>query len=197
MFINQKNIYRDKGFTLIELLVTLAIAGIVLGLAAPSFSTSIRNSRLTSNINTLVATLNFARSEAIKRNQSVTVKRVAGAGTGVWEQGWIVFVDVDGDGDGIAEADASDVNDEILRNYGAMPVSYTLRSTINRVTFRPSGISATSRFILCDNADGNNTVEANTARLMLINGIGRVRMGRDTNGDGIQEVAGTNITACT
>jgi type IV fimbrial biogenesis protein FimT len=83
------------GFTLIELLITIAIASILLAIAVPSFNGLIVGSRLTTQANDFVAAVNFARSEAIKRNSSVSLCRAeegaddcAGA-AGLW-QFWIV-----------------------------------------------------------------------------------------------------------
>ena len=168
-----------NGFTLLELMVTIAI---------PGFSQIIRNNRLTTNINKLFASLNFARSEAIKRNYAVSVRK---RGT-YWESGWIVFADINGNG-------VRNIGDTLLREHDAMPKSFTLRATgINRVTYRASGISSNSSFVLCDNSDGNNIPESNTSKLMIINTVGRVRMGKDDDKNGIQEkFDGTEITSCT
>lgn len=67
------------GFTLIELLVTLSILAIVLALAVPSFNDFIDRGRLTSAADTLYADLQFARSEAIRNNQNVTVSFQSGS----------------------------------------------------------------------------------------------------------------------
>jgi type IV fimbrial biogenesis protein FimT len=58
----------SPGFTLIELLVALLIAGILTGLAVPAFNSFILNDRDIGQINSLVSSLNYARSEAIKQN---------------------------------------------------------------------------------------------------------------------------------
>ena len=63
----------DSGFTVQELMIALAIAGILLGLAVPSFQTALYNNRLTSQANQLIAALNSARSEALKRGVRVTI----------------------------------------------------------------------------------------------------------------------------
>lgn len=79
---------RSAGFGLIELMVTITIAAILLGLAVPSMRDFIMSQRVKSASYDIVYTLNLARSEAIKRNATVTV---APAATG-WKDGWSVTI---------------------------------------------------------------------------------------------------------
>ena len=91
-----------EGFSLIELIVTLSVASILMTLAVPSFSSFVKDNRLITQTNDFVTALNFARSEAIKRGDRITVckstDQVSCSGSGSWDQGWIVFDDVNGDG---------------------------------------------------------------------------------------------------
>lgn len=80
---------RLGGFTLIELMVTIAIAAILMMVAAPSFVSFQRNAELTGAANSLLASINAARSEGMKRNMPALVVPADGA---TWESGWIVFV---------------------------------------------------------------------------------------------------------
>jgi type IV fimbrial biogenesis protein FimT len=191
----------SKAFTLLELMMTVALAAVLMVMAVPSFTWAIRSNRLTAAANELVTALNLARSEAVKRNRPVTIRK---SGT-QWEDGWNIFIDPDGDGqrDDDMDGDGDVQNDDkalaLLRVYAALPGNFTLRSTpsfVNRVTYQASGTSGNGTFVLCDNSDGNNLPEPNTARVAIINTVGRVRMGPDSDGDGIPEKAGGEITSC-
>lgn len=78
-----------RGFTLIELIVVMAIIVVLAMVAIPNFVTFQRNSQLTSAANSLLASINTARGEAMKRNQTAFV--VPNTGTN-WTTGWKVFV---------------------------------------------------------------------------------------------------------
>ena len=64
---------KNKGLTMLELMITLAVATILIASAAPSFRESIQNTRLVTQVNELQTALSLARSEAVKRNENVTV----------------------------------------------------------------------------------------------------------------------------
>jgi type IV fimbrial biogenesis protein FimT len=96
----------QRGFTLIELMVTLAVMAIVLGLAVPGFQSVVNGNRLAGAANELMASLQTARMEAIRRNRRVTVCASANANAGEnatcatsGVNGWIIFVDTNTDGD--------------------------------------------------------------------------------------------------
>lgn len=80
-----------QGFTLVELMVTIAVAAILLGIATPSFTSIINNNRLTAAANEMVATLQTARLEAVRRNRSVTVCSSANGSDCAGEGSWIVL----------------------------------------------------------------------------------------------------------
>ncbi len=62
---------RQTGFTLMELMITLVVMAILAAIALPSFQSIIENRRLAGAADNLFSDLQFARSEAIKQNQTV------------------------------------------------------------------------------------------------------------------------------
>jgi type IV fimbrial biogenesis protein FimT len=95
-----------NGFTLIEVLVAVSILGVLIAIAMPSFTTTIRRFRTEAIRDDLIASLQVARSEAIRRgvSNSVTVSRTPASGScmadttvaGQWSCGWQIFIDANG-----------------------------------------------------------------------------------------------------
>ena len=83
---------RLRGFSLIELMVTIAVVAILAVVAMPSLVSVVNGNRLTAQANEVMASLQQARMEAIRRNRSVTVCRSTDgttcAGAGRWNR-WI------------------------------------------------------------------------------------------------------------
>ena len=85
----------QHGFTLVELMVTVAVLAIVMAVAVPSFTNLINSNRLTAQANEVLAGLILARTEAIKRNESIvfchtTDGENCSAPPAAGWQGWLV-----------------------------------------------------------------------------------------------------------
>ena len=75
-----------KGLSLIELLAGLVILSVLVSLAAPSFSRMLAEQRLRQAGSELRISLATARSEAVKRNEGVSLVRQGDD----WSNGWCV-----------------------------------------------------------------------------------------------------------
>ena len=73
-----------RGFTLVEMMVVIGIVAILAAIAAPNMGAMIKRQRIKTAAFDVFASLNFARSEAIKRNTTVTLTPVASD----WAKGW-------------------------------------------------------------------------------------------------------------
>jgi type IV fimbrial biogenesis protein FimT len=127
----------SRGFTLMELMFTIAVAGILLAVAVPSFQDMIANNRLVSQSTEIVAAMNFARSEAISKNATVRVCRsnleasTSCAGSaGEWDF-FIVRRDT---------APVEVLRRGVLGDYSGT-VSFESDLTADQVTFTPDGLA--------------------------------------------------------
>jgi len=77
------------GFTLVELLITLSVFAIVISLATPKFQSMVSNNQIVTQINNFNGAISFARSEAIKRGQTVSMVATTAAN---WANGWDIVL---------------------------------------------------------------------------------------------------------
>ena len=94
----QRGRSRSAGFTIVELMVTVAVLAVLLALAVPNFNDASLSARLSSFANSLVASAQVARSEAIKRNSTIRLCASSDGATcdgADWEEGWIVLTQDD------------------------------------------------------------------------------------------------------
>ena len=159
---------RARGFTLMELMVTIAVLALLVAIGVPTFRDATLGSRLSAAANNLLASVQLARSEAIKRNQPITLCASSDgatcAGTGDWEQGWIV---VDGAANVVQHQQALPAGYRVLQAGGTAPLA-----------FQPIGIGATAaNFTICrDDPIGRQE------RLMSLSAAGSAYVSRSTSG---------------
>src|ERR1035438_3999731 len=64
---------RMCGFTLVEILIAVAVVAILLTIGIPSFRYVTNSNRIAAEINGLLGDMQYARAEAVKEGQTVTV----------------------------------------------------------------------------------------------------------------------------
>jgi type IV fimbrial biogenesis protein FimT len=133
------------------MLVTITVLAIVLGIGLPGLRDFILNNRQVSAVNEMVASLQYARTEAIARNRTVSLCPSA---DGVdcsgsdWSLGWIIFTDADEPDFGV-----KDGTDEVLRHVdGVEKMDFVSDGNISdSVSYRRDGRArGTGNFKLCD-----------------------------------------------
>ncbi len=190
-----------SGFTILELLVTMAVAGILVSIAAPSFHDIVQQSKQDSRVMELNSMLNFARSEAIKRSSRVSVcARDSDTMCGTdWNKGWLVFLD-NADDAGVVEA-----LEPILKSSKALPTNFTLNNSAivsgavdanqrSFVRFGPRGLSnwrGSGSFTFCD----DRGTEA--AKAINVSISGDVRQARRNESGTLYNSLGNAITCGT
>lgn len=154
------------GFTLIELMVTIAVLAIMIGLATPSFLEMSLSSRLTSIANSLSSSVQLARSEAIKRNQPVTLCASTDGETcdedTDWSVGWVALAGT-----------------TVLQREQAVPSGYVVASTEDSLVFQPTGAGATlNSFTICRQSPSAGAQE----RVVSVSATARTKVSKTTTG---------------
>lgn len=173
---------KQHGFTLGELMMTVAIAGLTLSIAVPSFNTIVNNNRRASGVNELVATMHTARSEAITRGTRVMICPSAdGAACAAvaWNEGWLMFVDENNN-------QALDVGEPIINVVGEHERLDVLSPEFAAgISYRPNGRAMgagvainTGQFTVCDPRG------AEFARAVLLDTSGYPRLSKTADGGG-------------
>jgi len=133
---------RQHGFTLVEMVIVVFIVGVLATLAGPMFSDFIIQQSIRNAAYELMSDLTFARSEAVKRNVSVTMSKTL-TGAGAWTGGWKIA------------AGAS-----TLRQHPALAANITVNMTNASVDFLLNGRASGLAKFTIDDAGGKASIVA-------------------------------------
>lgn len=163
-----------RGFTVIEMMITIAVLAVILTVAVPSFGRFVEQQKLTATANHLVTHLQFARSQAIRRNTLVAAcpsdDGLTCTGRNRWENGWIVYLDPEGTGQPAEPEDVLRVvqgDQELNMHSGGR----------YRVRFKGSGVAYGTNLTIRVCSPGN----PEAARAVIVSNPGRVRATHDVD----------------
>jgi type IV fimbrial biogenesis protein FimT len=148
------------GFTVTELVMVMTIVGILAAVGIPSFKYVTTSNRISSEINGLLGDMQFARSQAIKQGQTVTVCSSSDGATcntgpagNIWNTGWIVFLDSN-------HNQQVDAGEQVIRVQPAFNGTDTLLSSVsyaattyNRLGYAPTYTGGTININLHDSSN--------------------------------------------
>jgi type IV fimbrial biogenesis protein FimT len=161
--------FRQSGLTLVELMATLAVLIVLLTIGAPAFTDLMTTTRVTSTTNNILAHLQYARSEAVKRGNRVAVGPFAGEATWKdgqsWEGGFMVAV----------VADAGITISKVLRRVDGtelQPLTIQKNGSIPRFFFHADGTAGGAGTLTI-----RNPVNPQFQRSVVVDPIGRARGG--------------------
>ncbi len=152
------------GFTLVELLVTVAIAAVLMAVGVPAMTSFLSDQAAAANADEFAEALRFARSEAVKRGDSVSLcasTNLTACGED-WKAGWIV----------------STSSGKVLRVQNPIRAMGDLTAAATTVTFQSTGIATAGSgsyvfATLSGNTDRSRTVALNAqGRVVVSKGEG-------------------------
>jgi len=165
----------SKGFTLLELVAVVLIVAILVAAALPSFTQTIQNNRLTTEVNELIAGINKARQAAIAEGTEAVICHSAepnaespacGGTESSWKTGYLVYVK---DKNALTSTDITDLNykplnDELLSqvvgsNSAKHTITVTDANSTRHIAFNSIGLvlnGPNHGLDLCDDREGDH-----------------------------------------
>ena len=165
-----------RGFTLIEATLSLAVAGVVMGIAVPTVTGAVSAAHAGTARSAMVETFSKALTHSTVTGAEVVLCPTAGSDACVdsvdWSGGWIAFADLDGNR-------SRGPNETLLLRQSAFAHGVHLRGTSGRkrLVFQPQGGAASGSNVTFTLCDSRGAAKATT--LVLANS-GQFRQGKPT-----------------
>jgi len=189
----------QSGLSLLEVVIAVAVAGLLLSLAVPSFQALQARRAVAAAIATIESDFALARSEAIRQGHSVTICSSSTAGECLadaasgdddWTTGWIIYTELTNSSSSSSSSSgsspssssgtpappaskpASSASSPSLRQQGRLAGIKSITASDNSFTFRPTGLgkSTSERIVITPQAD------ATQARWLCMSTAGRLRV---------------------
>lgn len=164
---------KNNGFTLVEIIVVTLMIAIIVAIASPEISRSIRNYNFSNDMRLMVAAINMARSRALQTGLNTTVQFIPGN-----DAEYIAFFD---NGEGAAFGNGIFDNGETIIKRGNLHDGIVMKTpdlqtkTLNNgksMTFNgiglPWGFNAGAPVIYSGTIEANMQVDASTTRTRQI-----------------------------
>jgi type IV fimbrial biogenesis protein FimT len=169
---------RQAGVTLIELLTVSVIVALLLTIGMPSYHYVTTNNRMATESDALLGDLQFARAEAIREGQQVSVC-VSKTGTScdaatlppAWQEGWIVYSNPDN----VTTVDASDPLVRVDKGFSSNGDTFQSSNNTYQINFSGNGFAnlgvASMKVTLHD-----SSASSQYSRCLLINQAGMMNI---------------------
>lgn len=170
----------QKGFSMLEALITLSIITIIAASSLPSMNLLFSKFQVESSLEDLRKSIASSRHLAISSGHIVTLCPAEGKQCGKqWDSGYLIFVDHNNN----AIVDDEETPYQINPISTSMQISWRASGGASYLKFSPTGIARQfGRFHIC-----KKDADLTSARSLVINRQGRVRLYQDRDRDGIVE----------
>jgi|GEM_PF-2030633 type IV fimbrial biogenesis protein FimT len=177
----------QTGFTVIELMIVVVIVAVLTVIGLPSYKYVISSNTAGADINTLLADMQHARTEAVKQGQSVEVcaantasyqsgaATFACSGSTTWKNGWMTCL--------ASACAAASYATGLIRLHAPLTSSNYLTGTVSAVTFNYFGFSNYATGGSITDTPTGAIGSANQQKTLCVSGVGN-----------LQTVTGDNTT---